>query len=116
MPKKTITKSSKAKSTKVTAKNKTPSLKQVIKNIVDLFKSFGEADYIGEPVSIIEHSLQAAYCAQKAKCDEEMILGSLFHDIGHIIAIADEKKGIRVVENMAGCGAKNHENIGGDYL
>ena len=45
-----------------------------------------------------------------------MILGSLFHDIGHIIAIADEKNGVRVVENMAGCGAKDHENIGGDYL
>ena len=45
-----------------------------------------------------------------------MVLGSLFHDLGHIIAIADEKRGIRVVENMAGCGAKDHEHIGGDYL
>ena len=32
-----------------------------IKQIIDLFNDFGSADYIGEPVSIIEHSLQAAY-------------------------------------------------------
>ena len=32
------------------------------------------------------------------------------------MAIHDEKKGIRVIENMAGCGAKDHEHIGADYL
>ena len=50
------------------------------------------------------------------KKDDELVLGSLFHDLGHIIAIADEKRGIKVVENMAGCGAKDHEHIGGDFL
>ena len=37
-----------------------------IDKIFDLFNSFGTADYIGEPVSIIEHSLQAANCAKEA--------------------------------------------------
>ena len=45
-----------------------------------------------------------------------MILGSLLHDIGHIIAVADEKKGLKVMERMGDCGAKNHENIGADFL
>ena len=45
-----------------------------------------------------------------------MVLGALFHDVGHIIAIADEKRGIKVHPSMAGCGVINHENIGGDFL
>ena len=87
-----------------------------IKELRELYHEFGSADYIGEPLSIVAHSLQAAFHAQQDGQDSEMVLGCLFHDIGHIIAISDEKKGIKVVENMAGCGAKDHEHIGADFL
>ena len=107
-----ISKSTKPKSIKKSIKK--PSLRKnlpkknksnfdsVIKDICSLFNDYGEADYIGEPVSLIEHSLQAANEAAKSvkksgRKDDELILGSLFHDLGHIIAIADEERGIRVV-------------------
>ena len=38
----------------------------IINDIISLFNDFGKADYIGEPVSLIEHSLQAANEASKA--------------------------------------------------
>lgn len=65
------------------------------------------ADYIGEPVSQIEHALQAAHRAAKGG-DEAFALAALLHDIGHL---ADPS-----AEDMEGLGAVAHERIGQDVL
>lgn len=88
-----------------------------IEHIFSLYEEYGNADYIGEPVSMLEHALQAANCAQLAHSSDEEILGALLHDIGHIIgmkSIASTKES--QYKQMDGCGIMDHENIGAEYL
>ena len=65
-------------------------------------------DYIGEPVSQLEHALQAAYFASRTPASDCLILAALLHDIGHIIAPS--------APQMGGLGTLNHEDIGADWL
>merc|ERR1719401_3208454 len=53
-----------------------------------LFSKCGSADYIGEPVSIEAHSLQAAALAAKeTPNDREVIAAALLHDVGHMLGL-----------------------------
>lgn len=89
----------------------------LVESIFALYKSSGHADYIGESVSMLEHALQAANCAQLAKSSEEEILAALFHDIGHLIGMEAISGGDRTqYKQMNGCGIMNHENIGAEFL
>jgi len=78
--------------------------------IFDLYAKFGSADYIGEPVSQIEHMSQSAELALKANADDEVVLAAFFHDIGHICSQQNE------TNSMAGFGMRSHEKIGADFL
>ncbi len=84
--------------------------KDSIQEIFDLYEKYGNQDYIGEPVSQIEHMSQAAQLAIDAGFDDEVILAAFFHDIGHICVSRNEEN------NMGGYGTKSHEKIGADYL
>jgi phosphonate degradation associated HDIG domain protein len=84
---------------------------QVVDEVFDLYKKFGEADYIGEPVSQIEHMSQSAELAINEGFDDEVVLAAFFHDIGHICVMNGASD-----ENMGGYGKKSHEKIGADYL
>lgn len=80
--------------------------------IIGLYKSFGNADYIGEPVSQIEHMCQCAELAEKQGWDDEMILAAFFHDIGHLYEhIAGEK-----TDHMDDFGTVDHEKLGATFL
>ncbi|MEE2750149.1 MAG: HDIG domain-containing metalloprotein [Myxococcota bacterium] len=74
-----------------------------------VYEKAGEADYIGEPVSQLEHMQQAAWLARQAGADEELILGAFFHDIGHLVAPAGAPQ-------MEGLGVLNHEQLGAQRL
>lgn len=63
-------------------------------------------DYIGEPISQLEHALQCAALARAAGADDELILAALFHDLGHLTEL----------EDMDGLGAVDHERHGADVL
>lgn len=78
--------------------------------IFELYHQHGQADYIGEPVSQIEHMSQSAQLAIEGNYDDEVILAAFFHDIGHICVQATAG------QSMAGYGVKSHEKIGADYL
>jgi predicted HD phosphohydrolase len=58
-------------------------------NIVDeVFEGFqkrGETAYFGEPVSVLEHSLQTALAAEQAVAAPSLVVAALLHDIGHLI-------------------------------
>lgn len=82
----------------------------VIEEVFSLYTKYGDADYIGEPVSQMEHMSQAAVLAIKEGSDDEVILAAFFHDIGHICVMMNEEN------NMGGFGVKSHEKIGADYL
>ncbi|WP_283182067.1 phosphonate degradation HD-domain oxygenase [Pseudomonas svalbardensis] len=81
---------------------------QVIAEVFGLYERFGDRDYIGEPVSQIEHMSQAAELALAEGFDDEVVLAAFFHDIGHICAES--------AENMGGFGVVSHERLGAEYL
>ena len=88
-------------------------------NISTLFMEQGTSDYVGEPVSQAEHSLQAAKCALDATKSEEgslsreeVVLAALLHDCGHMLGLRDRE----TTEWMGECGAMNHEGIGGEFV
>ena len=80
----------------------------VIAQVFALYERHGAADYIGEPVSQIEHMSQAAQLAMAEGFDDEVVLAAFFHDIGHICGQGGE--------NMGGYGVVSHERLGADYL
>jgi 2-amino-1-hydroxyethylphosphonate dioxygenase (glycine-forming) len=84
--------------------------KKIVDTILDLYSQYGRADYIGEPVSQIEHMGQAAEMAMKEGYDDEVVIAAFLHDIGHLCAA---KAGSNT---MSGFGVHNHEKLGADYL
>ena len=56
-------------------------------NIVDfigsIFEKRGDEEYLGEPVTMGQHMLQGATMAEKSRETDEIIIGTLLHDIGH---------------------------------
>ncbi len=78
--------------------------------IIDLYRRFGDEDYIGEPVSQVEHMCQAAELAEAEGYPDEVILAAFFHDIGHLC------EHIMPVQQMDGFGVVDHEKLGADFL
>jgi phosphonate degradation associated HDIG domain protein len=76
-------------------------------HLINIILTKGQADYIGEPVSQLEHAVQAAQLAERAGESDEVIVAALFHDIGHMIESA---------ETMGGYGNADHEGLGAEYL
>ena len=83
---------------------------EVVDEVFALYEKHGDEDYIGEPVSQLEHMSQAAMLAEDEGYDDEVILAAFFHDIGHLCA-EDAK-----TESMDGFGNVDHEKLGADYL
>ena len=81
---------------------------QAIADVFGLYEQHGAADYIGEPVSQIEHMSQAAQLAMAEGYDDEVVLAAFFHDIGHLCGQGGD--------NMGGYGVVSHERLGADYL
>lgn len=82
----------------------------VVDEIFGLYEKLGNEDYIGEPVSQIEHMSQSAQLAIREGFSEEVVLAAFFHDIGHICVMKNTEN------NMGGYGVKSHEKIGANYL
>jgi len=81
-----------------------------VNQVFSLYEKYGDADYIGEPVSQLEHMSQAAELARLEGYDDEVVLAAFFHDIGHLCAGDDE------AESMNGMGNVDHEKLGAGYL
>jgi phosphonate degradation associated HDIG domain protein len=82
----------------------------IIDEIFSLYERFGDEDYIGEPVSQLEHMSQAAALADAEGYDDEVVLAAFFHDIGHLCADAAE------AGSMDGMGNLDHEKLGAAFL
>jgi phosphonate degradation associated HDIG domain protein len=81
---------------------------ETVAKVFSLYDKHGNEDYIGEPVSQLEHMSQAAALAKAEGYEDEVVLAAFFHDIGHLCA--DE------AESMGGMGNVDHEKLGSDYL
>ncbi len=75
--------------------------------IFGLYELNGSAEYVGESVSILEHSFQTAHLAQQEGYEEEVILAAFLHDIGHFLPNKNE---------MNGLGNIRHEIAGANFL
>jgi phosphonate degradation associated HDIG domain protein len=85
-------------------------VEMVVDEILNLYRIYGEEDYIGEPVSQLEHMCQMAFLAEAEGYDEEVILAAFLHDIGHLVASTG------TYASMQGFGAMDHEDLGAYYL
>jgi [1-hydroxy-2-(trimethylamino)ethyl]phosphonate dioxygenase len=80
-----------------------------IEDLIDLLNTRGGSAYFGEPVSILEHSLQAAHSAEVAGAGPAAISAALLHDVGHMLHGLDEEIAHRGLDAM-------HEEIAAEYL
>ena len=83
---------------------------EIVDEIFALYEQYGDDNYIGEPVSQLEHMCQAAQLAQAEGHDDEVVLAAFFHDIGHLC------EHIMTVGQMDGYGVVDHEILAANYL
>ncbi|HXB10079.1 MAG TPA: HD domain-containing protein [Puia sp.] len=88
----------------------TEQAQKITDEIMGLYEGYGGNEYAGEKVTQLEHMVQAAQLAEEQGYDEEVILASFLHDIGHI---AEAAKGDN---EMNGFGIVDHEALGADFL
>jgi phosphonate degradation associated HDIG domain protein len=84
-------------------------IEKKVDEILELYTRFGDEDYIGEPVSQLEHMSQTAQLAIQHEADDEVVLAAFFHDIGHF---CDRE----ATAQMDGYGFVRHELIGANFL
>ncbi len=95
-------------STERTSHNHSP--EAVVAQIRDLFEHGGGADYVGEPVTQLEHALQCAQLAEQSGADRATVVAAFLHDIGHLLP------GETVSDFMAEFGRMDHETLGAIWL
>lgn len=57
----------------------------IANEVIELMGRRGNDAYFGEPVSQLEHALEAALIASEAEAKPELIVAALLHDIGHLL-------------------------------
>ncbi|KAI9278318.1 hypothetical protein BDA99DRAFT_491843 [Phascolomyces articulosus] len=102
---------------------------QIVDTVFKVLVDGSKQDYIGEKISQLEHSLQAAAQALEANADDETVLAALLHDIGQFATSADQKQMIcdasalteldpssTTSTSKISVGVTGHERIGAEYL
>ncbi|PWK27681.1 phosphonate degradation associated HDIG domain protein [Arcicella aurantiaca] len=82
-------------------------LRQRLDSIFGFYEINGSNEYLGESVSILEHSFQTAQLAENEGFDEDVVLAAFLHDIGHFLPNKNE---------MNGLGNISHEVAGANFL
>jgi len=71
-----------------------------VDSVLDLLRTSGQEAYLGELVSVAEHSLQAARAAELDDAGPSLVVAALLHDVGWLLR----------------SGSRRHEERGADYL
>jgi phosphonate degradation associated HDIG domain protein len=53
--------------------------------LIELMVQRGGATYFGEPVTVLEHCLQAAHYATRESSPDSLVIAALLHDVGHLL-------------------------------
>ncbi|MER6303934.1 phosphonate degradation HD-domain oxygenase [Kitasatospora sp. NPDC001539] len=77
--------------------------------IAELFAGEGAGEYLGEPVTMAEHMLQAAAAAEAAGAPDHLVAAALLHDIGHFHGALHGRDLMRGRDNR-------HSDTGADWL
>lgn len=59
-------------------------------SVIELMTGRGGESYFGEPVTVLEHCLQAAFFAHNAESPDTLIAAALLHDVGHLLHLQGE--------------------------
>jgi predicted HD phosphohydrolase len=86
-----------------------------VKTLFSFIKIQGQFDYLGEKVSQLEHTLQAAQLAVESGADDDTILGALLHDVGRFIPDAEDMPAMIAADGLF-VGRQSHEVLGEKYL
>src|ERR1700761_7028450 len=89
--------------------------RETVSSLFTFIDAQGHSDYIGEAVSQLEHSLQAAHLAQQAGADDETVIAALLHDVGRFIPAASKMPGM-IAPDGTYVGTASHEVLGENYL
>ncbi|KAG4428915.1 hypothetical protein IFR05_015602 [Cadophora sp. M221] len=88
---------------------------ETIATLFSFITAQGSSDYLGENVSQLQHSLQAAYLANQAGADNETVLAALLHDVGRFIPQSMEMPKM-IAPGGTFIGRASHEVLGERYL
>jgi phosphonate degradation associated HDIG domain protein len=84
-----------------------------VDEVFALLESGGAEAYFGEPVTVLEHCLQAAWFVQREGAESTLIAAALLHDLGHLLHREGEDVAARGLDTQ-------HEELGvtalGDHL
>ncbi len=80
----------------------------IIDEIFARFAQYGHLSY-GEDVSVLTHSLQTAYFAERDGASETLIVSALLHDYGHLLHDESEDIADRGIDTI-------HEELGAQAL
>ena len=81
----------------------------IVNHIEDVFRRRGAESYLGEQVTMAQHMLQTAQCAELASADDSQIVAALLHDIGHYKNEIPETSLAKGIDNF-------HEEAGANFL
>jgi putative nucleotidyltransferase with HDIG domain len=81
----------------------------IVDLIEDIFERRGAESYLGEEVTMAQHMLQAAHCAEEDGADNSQIVAALLHDIGHYKNEIPESSLSKGINNF-------HEEAGANFL
>lgn len=59
--------------------------------VLELLAKQGGESYFGEPVTVLEHCLEAAHFAREANGPPTLIVAALLHDVGHLLHHENEE-------------------------
>jgi putative nucleotidyltransferase with HDIG domain len=89
--------------------------RETIKQVFSFIEAQGHGDYLGEAVSQLQHTLQAATLAEQSGADTETIIGALLHDVGRFIPSSDKMPAMIAPDGQY-VGKASHEVLGERYL
>jgi gamma-butyrobetaine dioxygenase len=72
-----------------------------VERILAELTSGGGAAYLGEPVTQLEHALQAAAKAECDGADAPLVVGALLHDVGWLLGAGDRDHARRGADHLA---------------
>jgi phosphonate degradation associated HDIG domain protein len=80
-----------------------------VDQVFELLAAGGGAAYFGEPVTVLEHSLQAAWFVQRSNASAALVAAALLHDLGHLMHSEGEDVAHRGLDT-------HHEELGAEAL
>jgi len=80
-----------------------------VDEVFGLLAAGGSEAYFGEPVTQLEHALQAAWFVKRKGGAEALVAAALLHDVGHLLHAEGEEAADRGIDTQ-------HEELGAQAL